>query len=136
MMTRKQFLRSFAGLGVGALVIACSKSDGSPEPGVDAPVTPDAPKTPDAPNPDAPPANTCTTTNSTISANHGHTAVIPAADVTAGVMKTYDIKGASQHPHTITVTPAMFAMLKSGMMVVVTSSNDAGHTHNVTVTCA
>ena len=135
MMTRQQFLRSFAGLGVGALVIACSKSDGSPEPGVDAPVTPDAPMPPDAPK-DAPPTNACATTNATISANHGHTAMIPAADVAAGIMKTYDIKGGSAHPHTITVTAAMFAMLKAGTMVVVTSSNDAGHTHNVSVMCA
>lgn len=136
MMTRQQFLRSFAGLGVGALVIACSKSDGSSEPTVDAPGTPDAPAAPDARSPDAPPSGACTTTNSVISANHGHVAAIPAADVTAGVQKTYDIMGASLHPHTITVTAAMFAMLKAGSMVVVTSSNDAAHTHNVTVTCA
>ena len=117
-------------------MIGCSKSDGSPEPSIDAPPPPvDAPK-PDAPNPDAPPSTTCATTNTSISANHGHAAVIPAADVAAGVMKTYDIKGASSHPHTITVTAAMFAMLKAGTMVVVPSSNDAGHTHNVTVTCA
>lgn len=136
MMTRKQFLRSFAGLGVGALVVACSKSDGSEEPTVDAAKAVDAPKSPDAPPLDGPPTTTCATTNATISANHGHTAMIPAADVAAGVEKTYDIKGGSQHPHSITVTAAMFAMLKAGTMVVVTSSNDAGHTHNVTVSCA
>ena len=137
MMTRQQFLRSFAGLGASVLAIACSKSDGSPEPNVDAPPeTPDAPKPPDARPPDAPPSGTCATTNAAISANHGHAATVPGADVAAGIEKTYNIKGGSPHPHTITVTPAMFAMMKAGSMVVVESSNDAGHTHNVTLTCA
>ena len=138
MMTRQEFLRSLAGLSAGAFVVACSKSDGSPEPSVDAKSV-DAPTvTPDAPpiTPDAPPNSSCATTNSTISANHGHTATVPAADVMAGVDKMYNIKGASAHPHMITITAAQFAMLRAGTPVTVTSSNDAGHTHNVTVTCA
>jgi hypothetical protein len=136
MMTRHQFLRSLAGLGAGALVVACSKSDGEPEPGADAAPqpTPDAP--PQQPMPDAPPSGTCATTNASISANHGHVAAVPAADVAAGVEKTYDIQGTSAHPHTIKVTAAMFAMLEAGQTVTVTSSNDAAHTHNVTITCA
>lgn len=135
MMTRSQFLRSLLGIGAGAVVVAaCSSSDGEPGPGIDAAQQP----TPDAPTaaPDAPPSGTCSTTNATISANHGHTAVVPAADVAAGVEKTYNIKGGSAHPHTIVVTAAMFTMLKAGQMATVTSSNDAGHTHNVTITCA
>lgn len=140
MMTRKQFLRSLAGLGAGALVIGCSKSDGSPEPSVDAPSqTPiDAPApTVDAPttNPDAA-MTTCASTTTMIGTNHGHTGMVPAADVAAGVPKTYNIQGASGHPHTVTITAAMFAMLKAGTPVMATSSNDAGHTHAVTVTCA
>jgi hypothetical protein len=31
MMTRQEFLRSLAGLSAGAFVVACSKSDGTPE---------------------------------------------------------------------------------------------------------
>ena len=138
MMTRQEFLRSLAGLSAGAFVVACSKSDGSPEPTVDAKsidapqVTPDAPPIP----PDAPPSMSCATTSSTISANHGHVAMVPAADVMAGVEKSYNIKGGSAHPHMITITAAQFAMIKAGTPVTVTSSNDAGHTHNVTVMCA
>jgi len=30
----------------------------------------------------------------------------------------------------------MFAMLEAGTPVTVTSSNDAGHTHDVTIACA
>ena len=138
MMTRKQFFRSLAGLGVGAVVIGCSKSDGSPEPTIDAPSqTPvDAPKLIDAPNPDAPMTNTCASPTTTIGTNHGHAGTVPAADVMAGVQKTYNIQGASGHPHTVTITAAMFTMLKAGMPVTATSSNDANHTHAVTVTCA
>ncbi len=134
MMTRQLFLRSPAGLGAGALVVACSKSDGEPEPGADAAPQPDAP--PQQPMPDAPPSGTCATTNAAISSNHGHLAAVPAADVAAGVEKIYDIQGTSPHPHTITVTAAMFTMLKAGQTVTVTSSNDAAHTHNVTIMCA
>lgn len=138
MMTRSQFLRSLVGIGAGAVVVACSNSsDGEPEPSIDAP--PQQQPMPDAapqPTIDAPPAQVCSSTSAAISANHGHTATIPGADVAAGVEKTYNIQGASGHPHTIVVTAAMFSMLKAGQSVTVTSSNDAAHTHNVTVTCA
>lgn len=138
MMTRQEFLRSLAGLSAGAFVVACTKSDGSPEPTVDA-------KSPDGPGPtidappvkmDAPPAMSCNTTSSQISANHGHALTVPIADVMAGVDKMYNIKGASAHPHMITITAAQFAMIKANTAITVTSSNDAGHTHDVTVTCA
>jgi hypothetical protein len=136
MMTRQQFLRSLVGLGAGAFVVACSKSDGSPEPAVDA--KPIDAKPIDAPMtmPDGPTNSTCATTMTAIGANHGHTAMVPGADVMAGVEKMYNIQGASGHPHMITITAQMFAMLKAGNPVTVTSSLDANHTHTVTVTCA
>ena len=134
MLTRKQFLGSLVGLGAGALVIGCSDDGGSPEPTIDAPKAPgDAPS--DAPAHDAPPMNTCSSTTAQIGTNHGHSASVPATDVAAGVEKTYDIQGTSGHPHTVTITAAMFAMLKAGQTVTATSSNDAGHTHSVTVRC-
>ena len=141
MLTRKQFLRSMIGFGAGAVVLGCSNGGGSPEPTVDAPSS--LPST-DAPaqqpmtdaSIDAPPTTmACNSTTATIGTNHGHTANVPAADVNAGVQKSYDIKGSSGHPHTITVTAAMFAMLKAGTPVTVTSTNDANHTHTVTITC-
>lgn len=137
MMNRQQFLRSLVGLGAGALVIGCSKSDGADEPVIDAPAQPVDARPPDAPmmNPEAG-MSTCASTMSVIAANHGHAAAVPGADVAAGVEKMYNIQGASGHPHTITITAAMFTMLKAGTPVTVTSSNVAGHTHDVTVTCA
>jgi hypothetical protein len=139
MMTRKEFLRSIAGLGAGALAVGCSDG-GSPKPNVDAPPQNmiDAPKPPiDAPAStiDAP-MTVCPTPSSIISSNHGHVATIPSADVQAGVQKSYDIQGASDHPHTITVTAAMFMMMKAGQTVNVVSTNDAAHTHTVMLSCS
>jgi len=144
MMTRNQFLRSLAGVGasvVGAVVlVGCKDDDGSSladapgAPDIDAAATPiDAPMT----LPDAPPTmSTCTTNVTTISTNHGHAITVAAADIVAGVDKTYNIKGGSAHPHTVMISAAMFTMLKAGMSVMVTSSLDAGHTHSVMVTCS
>lgn len=141
MITRTQFLRSLVGVSAsvigGAALLGCKDDDGSSI--TDAPAAPavDAPKLVDAPmtQPDAP-AATCASTTAAISANHGHAIAVPAADIVAGVDKTYNIKGGSQHPHTVLVSAAMFTMLKAGMSIMVTSSQDAGHTHAVTVTCA
>jgi hypothetical protein len=65
-----------------------------------------------------------------------HTFTAPAADVTAGVMKTYSIQGTSTHDHTITLTAGHFAQLKMGTPVTVTSTNILNHDHVVTVVCA
>lgn len=141
MLTRIQFLRSLVGVSAsilgGAALLGCKDDDGSSI--ADAPAAPavDAPRPIDAPmtQPDAP-AATCASTMAAISANHGHAIAVPAADIVAGVEKTYNIQGGSLHPHTVVVSAAMFTMLKAGMAIMATSSLDAGHTHAVTVTCA
>lgn len=73
-------------------------------------------------------------TNTTIATNHGHTMMVSMADVMAGVMKAYSIRGTSTHDHTVTLTAAHFTMLKANMPVMVTSTVGA-HTHMVTVSC-
>lgn len=70
-----------------------------------------------------------------IGMNHGHSLFVPIADIEAGVEVMYDIQGSSMHPHMITLTPDDLAMLLAGMSVVVLSTEDAGHTHEVTVSC-
>ena len=143
MMTRIQFLRSLVGVGasvVGAIaLVGCKDDDGSSLP--DAPGAPDvdaAVPAIDAPpvRPDAPALPSCSTNIATIATNHGHAITVTAAEITAGVNKTYDIKGGSAHPHSVVVTAAMFTMLKAGMSVSATSSVGAGHTHVVMITCA
>lgn len=67
--------------------------------------------------------------------NHGHQLVVSAADLDAGVDKTYDITGDALHAHSVTVTAADFATLAGGGSVTLTSSDGAAHNHSITVTC-
>jgi hypothetical protein len=146
MMTRKQFVGSLAGmLGLATLGAACTKGmdegepgggEGSGDPeGPDAGVSsgnpPDAAVPPDA----MPPAMGCAVTSALISSNHGHVLSVSAADVMAGVDKTYNIKGTSTHSHSVKITGAMFATLKSTQTLKVMSTTDSSHSHSVTVTC-
>lgn len=65
-----------------------------------------------------------------------HTLVIPAADVVAGVAKTYVLEdNGSGHTHNLTVTVADFITLQNNLGIVEVSTADAGHTHNVTINC-
>ena len=76
-----------------------------------------------------------------IATNHPtpHMITVPLADVMAGTDKTYMLTpggmGTMMHPHTLVVTAANFTALKTMGTVMVTSSNDANHTHVVTLTC-
>jgi hypothetical protein len=69
------------------------------------------------------------------SANHGHLLNATAADVTAGVDKTYDVTGIANHAHTLTITAAMFAQLQAGTAVTAIATG-SGHTHTVQISCA
>lgn len=122
-MTRRRFL----GTTIATAALAACGSDGG--------------SGGDAGTPDSGTANkSCTTngTNVTIGANHGHTLTVSAADVTAGVEKTYDIQGSSPHAHSVTVTAANFATLQSNpnATLALTSTSGGGHTHEITILCA
>jgi hypothetical protein len=69
-----------------------------------------------------------------ISANHGHTFTIPAADIVAGAQKCYNTRGTSSHDHWVTITSDDFAMLKAGMTVTKRSCN--GGDHQYVLSCA
>lgn len=73
---------------------------------------------------------------SSISANHGHSLTVSAADVNAGNEKTYSIQGSSGHNHEVTITAAQFATLANNQQIQVNSTQGNGHTHSVTVSCA
>ena len=117
-VTRRQFLGAVA---VGATVAACGGDD---------------------PPPDAPgqAQRNCAMngTNETIENNHGHTITVTASDVAGGVDKTYDITGTAGHPHMVTITAANFATLQSNAngSIMVTSTSDGTHTHDVRIVCA
>ncbi len=75
-------------------------------------------------------------TSSSISANHGHTLSVSKADVMSGVEQTYGIAGTASHGHTVTVTADQFLRLKSNQSISVMSTDNDGHTHSVTISCA
>lgn len=72
---------------------------------------------------------------STIANNHGHVLSISAADLAAGADKTYDITGSASHKHTVTIEAEDFTDLKNGVTYSVTSSTDAGHSHEIEISC-
>ena len=121
-MTRKDFLKAVvacagAGAAVGALLTACGGTDQSSQ-NLQGSCRDNGAK------------------NGLITGNHGHSLSVPAADVLSGAAKTYNIQGTATHPHTITIRADQMAILAQNGMFTVTSTNDEGHTHNVTVTCA
>jgi hypothetical protein len=68
----------------------------------------------------------------TISANHGHSAVITAAQLTAAGALKLDIKGAADHPHTVELSAAEVVAIAGGARTSKESSTDASHSHTVT----
>jgi hypothetical protein len=68
----------------------------------------------------------------TISANHGHTAVIASAQLGASGGITLNIQGSAGHPHTVALSGSDLAAIAANQRVSKDSSNDAGHTHTVT----
>jgi len=67
-----------------------------------------------------------------VSANHGHIAVITAAELTAAGALTLAIRGTADHPHTVPLTAAEVASVAAGQRVERASSAEAFHTHTVT----
>ena len=68
----------------------------------------------------------------TVSANHGHTAEITAAELTAGNALSLDITGTADHPHTVELTMDDVMNIENGESVSKTSSVEAAHDHTVT----
>ena len=71
--------------------------------------------------------------NGSVSANHGHIAVITGAQMTAGSAVALDIRGQATHPHTV-VSQDDLTSLKSRQAFTLPSSTDYGHSHTVTFT--
>ena len=67
-----------------------------------------------------------------ISANHGHTAVITSAQLTAGGALQLNIRGNADHPHTVDLSAAELSSIAAGQRVGKGSSEESFHTHTVT----
>jgi hypothetical protein len=104
--------------GVAITISACGGGGSSPS----------APSTP-APSGGGTPADK----TGLISSNHGHSgAVITGAQLTAPSAISLDIRGQSDHPHTVTLTAADVTAIAANQRVSTESSSDAGHSHTVT----
>ena len=127
-MDRKTFFEKALGFMLIALpaysLVNCSSSDDSSD-------EPD----PD-PNPNAEVNCLDNGTASSIGSNHGHNLTIPQADVQSGHQKSYSIQGSSSHDHMVTLTETDFDVLQGNNSITVSSTNNDGHTHSVTVRCA
>jgi hypothetical protein len=68
----------------------------------------------------------------TIGANHGHSAVITSGQLSAGGALSLNIRGTSDHPHTVTLTAAEISAIAGNGRVSKQSTTDDGHSHTVT----
>lgn len=130
---RREILLGAVGAAGGLLLAACGESDGTDQgPGGTDGGTPEPDQGGSIPG--------CEAIDFVMGnphrAGNRHFVVVPIADVIAGVERTYDITGESDHPHTIVVTPADFALIASGQDAMVTSSVDDRHDHDVFLFCA
>jgi hypothetical protein len=106
--------------GVAITVSGCGGGSGG------SPTTPTSPAAPTpAPSPNGDKVGT-------VSNNHGHSAVITAAELTAADALTIDIGGSADHPHTVTLTADEVQQISSSARVSKESTTDASHSHTVT----
>jgi hypothetical protein len=93
---------------------------------------------PPPPPPPPPVITTCSSSGASISGNHlqPHSLNVPAADLDSPTDKIYSIMGAATHSHSVTLTVAQLTLLKTGPVVVTSTTDDnPAHNHMVTVTC-
>ena len=72
-----------------------------------------------------------------VSDNHGHVAIVTAAQLTAGNAITLDIRGTADHSHTVELGGAEVVQIRNSQRVTTTSSTETSatfgtHSHTVT----
>ena len=107
--------------GVAITVTGCGGSSSSPA----SPSTPTTPSTPATPAPSADKVGT-------VGSNHGHAAVVTAAELASATEIVLSIRGNSDHDHSVTLTVDELTTIAAGQRVSKESSEDASHTHSVT----
>lgn len=117
---RRATLQSILALFSGVVItIGCGGSDDG-----------GSPTSPSSPPPSGPGTGS-------VSANHGHQAVIESARLSAGNAVSLDIRGGATHPHTVELSAQEVTQIAARQRVSKTSSTndspDAGtHSHTVT----
>ena len=87
---------------------------------------------PSSPSGSNPPAAGPGDKSGDVSANHGHVATITAAQLSAGGALSLNIRGVSDHAHTVNLSAGEVTSVASGTRVSKASSSDDGHAHTVT----
>ena len=82
--------------------------------------------------PTSPSFNASDDVSGTISANHGHTAVITRATLTANNAISLNIRGIADHTLTVELSQSDIAAIAAGQRVSRVSSTEQAHDHTVT----
>jgi len=121
MLDRREFTlaAAMAVLSGVAITVAASCGGGS-----------SSPASPTSPTSSTPASGTDKT--GSISSNHGHSAVITSAQLTAAGAIALGIQGTASHPHTVTLAASDISAIAGSQRVSKESTNDSGHSHTVT----
>jgi type IV pilus biogenesis protein CpaD/CtpE len=115
--------------GVTITVSGCGDSSSPATPSTPTPTTTTPPTTMTPPT-TTPPVTQGVT--GVVSVNHGHTAEVTAAELTAGSGFNLDITGDADHTHTVNLTAGDVGQIAAGTRVQKMSTNNAAHNHFVT----
>jgi hypothetical protein len=83
-------------------------------------------------NPSSSPSTTGNDKNGTVSENHGHVAVITAAQLTSPTTIALNIQGQATHPHIVDLTANEVTSIATNVRVAKVSSTEQFHSHTVT----
>ncbi|MGD8897182.1 MAG: hypothetical protein PVJ73_14205 [Acidobacteriota bacterium] len=121
MLDRREFTLASAMAVLSGVAITVTGCGGGSYDGGN-PASPSTPATP-APNGDK---------IGTVSANHGHSAVVTAARLAAPDAVELNITGSADHPHTVALSAEEIMQIAANTRVTKESSVGASHTHTVT----
>jgi hypothetical protein len=119
---RREFTLSAALAALSGVAITISACGGG---GGGSPTSPSTPTTP-------PPAASGGDQQGLVATNHGHAAVITAARLASPADVSLDIRGTSDHPHTVTLSAAQVSSIAANQRISMESTTDDGHSHTVT----
>jgi hypothetical protein len=94
--------------------------------------SPSSPTEAPSPTPSLAPAGPSGNVSGAVSANHGHTAVVTGAQLTAGNTVIVDITGSANHAHRVQLNPSELSAIASGQRLSKLSTTDLAHDHTVT----
>ena len=122
MLDRREFTLAAAMAVLSGVAITVAASCGG---GSSSPVSPTSPtsSTPSASGGDK---------SGSISANHGHSAMITSAQLSAGGGIALSISGSAGHNHTVTLAASEISAIAGNQRVSKESSSEPGHSHTVT----